>query len=68
MSARIERSLRIVQADEPASRPIDYWRKRPHAERLAEAFKLHHEGNELFRGGNPPFQFCIEVRDARRGF
>ena len=68
MSDRIERTLRVVEVDEPARRPVDYWRTRSYEERLAEAFKLHREGNELFRGGNPPFLFQIEIRrDNDRG-
>lgn len=65
MSGQIERVLRVVAADEPLPTTSAYWRARPVTERLAEAFRLHHEGNALFLGGDPPFQFCIEVRDGR---
>lgn len=62
MNFRIERTFRLLEADEPQPRPVDYWRTRPFEERLAATLELHHEGNDLFRGGNPPFEFCIEIR------
>jgi hypothetical protein len=62
MSGRIERVVRLLDANERQPRPIDYWRTRSFEERLAATFELHVEGNELFRGGNPPFEFCIEIR------
>lgn len=62
MSARVERTLRLLGVDEPAPNAAAYWRKRSAAERLAETLKLHREGNELFRGGNPPFSYEIRTR------
>ena len=64
MSGRIERTIRIVQAGEALPRRTDYWRTRSREECLAETLKLHREGNELFRGGNPPFVFTITSRDG----
>ena len=62
MNNRIERTLRVIPEGEAAPRPAAYWRTRPFEERLAEAMNLHRDGNELFKGGNPPFVFVIKVR------
>lgn len=64
MSARIERTIRVVGEVDAERKPIDYWRTRSAAERLAETLRLHGEGNELFRGGNPSFVYEIRVRDV----
>lgn len=64
MSARIERTLRIVEVGD-ARRPLRASRDaRTHSQRLADALALHREGNALFKGGNPPFAFVWEWRDA----
>lgn len=64
MTMRIERTIRIAAEGEVQSKPIRYWRSRSAAERLAETLKLHREGNELLRGGNPPFVYVIGARDV----
>ncbi|MFT4255504.1 MAG: hypothetical protein QM599_00845 [Pseudoxanthomonas sp.] len=61
MSALV-RTLRFVDADERNTKPSRYWRSRPMEERLAETLKLHREGNELFKGGNPGFIHVMEFR------
>ncbi|MBN8480176.1 MAG: hypothetical protein J0L88_01160 [Xanthomonadales bacterium] len=64
MTTRIERTLRVIKEGEVAPKPALYWRARSFEERLAETLKLHREGNELFRGGNPPFVHVIRMRDV----
>jgi|GEM_PF-1236905 len=68
MSARVARTIRVVAEGEARRRPVAYWRARSLAERLAETLKVHREGNDLFRGGNPPFVYVMRLRnvDARR--
>lgn len=61
---RIERTIRVVTPGETEPKPARYWRSRPATERLAETLKLHREGNELLRGGNPPFVYVIRSRDV----
>lgn len=65
---RIERTIRVVAEGEPQPKPAAYWRTRSFSERLVETLKLHREGNELFRGGNPPFVYVLSRRhvDAAR--
>ncbi len=64
MNARIERTLRVIEDGETVPKPVVYWRTRSFEERLAETLKLHREGNDLFRGGNPPFVHVIRMRDV----
>ena len=67
MNACIERTIRVVAEGEAQSKPAKYWRTRSLAERLTETLKLHREGNELLRGGNPPFLYEIRLRDVDAG-
>lgn len=62
MSMRIERTIRVLAEGELRTKPAAYWRTRSFSERLAETLKLHREGNELFRGGNPPFVYVLRQR------
>ena len=64
MSGRIERSLRVIPDGRAAPKPVTYWRTRSHEERMLETLKLHREGNELFRKGNPAFVYVIRTRNA----
>ncbi|HRG16050.1 MAG TPA: hypothetical protein PLB00_08635 [Pseudomonadota bacterium] len=66
MSTRVQRTLTIVDTNEAPSRPVDYWRNRPLTERLNATLALHREGNELLRGGNPPFVFTLEIAHVER--
>jgi len=67
MSVRVERTIRVVAEGEAQQRPVAYWRTRSFAERLAETLKLHREGNDLFRGGNPPFIYVMRLRNVDAG-
>ncbi|MFT4198032.1 MAG: hypothetical protein QM601_08995 [Pseudoxanthomonas sp.] len=58
----IARILRFVDPGEQNAKPSRYWRTRSLEERLRETLKLHHEGNELFKGGNPDFSHVMEQR------
>jgi hypothetical protein len=58
----VVRTLRFVAPDERDAKPARYWRTRPLEERLTETLKLHREGNELFKGGNPVFVRVMELR------
>lgn len=64
MSARIERTLRVVEFDSTRRAPLASRDERNHSQRLADTLALHREGNLLFKGGNPPFAFVWEWRDA----
>jgi hypothetical protein len=66
MTNLVERTLTIVDTNEAPSRPVDYWRNRPLSERLDATLNLHREGNELLRGGNPPFVFTLEIAHVER--
>ncbi len=66
MSRKVERTIRVVDPDEPQSRPAEYWRTRPFVERLAEVLALHREGNRLFKSGHPPFVFEMKARHVER--
>ncbi len=61
MSGRVERTLRVIRDGEVLPKPVAYWRTRSYEERLAATLELHREGNELFRGGNPPFVNVIRM-------
>jgi hypothetical protein len=65
MSVPVERTIRVVAESERRTKPAHYWRQRPFEERLLQTFALHREGNELFKGGNPPFVFELRLRDVR---
>jgi hypothetical protein len=58
----IARTLRFVPPEEQNIKPSRYWKTLTHEERFRETLKLHKEGNELFKGGNPPFVYTIEFR------
>jgi len=58
------RTLRFVVPEEQDHRSARYWRTRPPEERFRETLKLHREGNDLFKGGNPSFAYVIELRDV----
>ena len=64
MTARVERTLRVsdMAAGDMPAKPVRYWRTRPMDERLRETLQLHHEGNALFKGGNPDFVYVMRVR------
>lgn len=62
MSGKLERVIRIRREHETMAKPVDYWHARPAQERLLETLNLHREGNDWFKGGNPPFQYVIKVR------
>jgi len=64
MSGRIERTLRVfdVATGEWPDKPVRYWRTRPLEERLRETLKLHRDGNDLFKGGNPDFEHVVELK------
>ncbi|MGO1073070.1 hypothetical protein [Lysobacter sp. CA199] len=64
MNARIARTARFAAPEEQNSGSVRYWRSRPVEERLQETLNLHREGNELFKNGNPPFAYVIELRDV----
>jgi len=64
VSARVERTIRVVGDRETAVKRVAYWRTRSAEDRLAETLLLHREGNDLFRGGNPAFAYVIEMRDV----
>ncbi|SDY69868.1 hypothetical protein SAMN04487939_10565 [Lysobacter sp. yr284] len=64
MSAGVVRTLRFVAPDEQNAGSSRYWRSRPLEERLQQTLNLHREGNELFKNGNPPFAYVIELRDV----
>jgi hypothetical protein len=66
MTRVVERTIRFVGNEEPVPKPCEYWLTRSFSERLAATLQLHREGNELFRGGNPPFVFDIRTRDVER--
>jgi hypothetical protein len=66
MTRVVERTIRLVDDGKPVPRPGEYWLTRSFSERLAATLQLHREGNELFRGGNPPFVFDIRTRDVER--
>lgn len=61
----VARTLRFVAPDEQNVNACAYWRTRSPEERLAETLKLHREGNELFKGGNPGFVLQLEWRHVR---
>lgn len=65
MSAGVEKIFRFVSDGVREPGPAHYWRSRPFEERLKETLDLHREGNELFKGGNPPFAHVIEIRHVR---
>jgi len=62
MSMPIERTIRVIRDGEVVPKHVTYWRTRSAEERLAETLKLHREGNDLFRGGNPEFVYVIRTR------
>ena len=62
MTRRIERTIRIVDGDTTPPSQVAYWRTRSPTDRLAEMLRLHREGNDLFRGGNPIFVYEIRTR------
>ena len=63
MSIRVERTIRVVERVDAETKPTAYWRTRSATERLAETLWLRREGNDLFRGGNPPFVYeCFPRR------
>ena len=64
MNTRIARTMRFVAPDEQNAQSLRYWRSRPPEERLQETLNLHREGNELFKNGNPPFAYVIELREV----
>ncbi|MEI2428632.1 hypothetical protein RDV84_00475 [Lysobacter yananisis] len=64
MTTGVVRTLRFVAPEERDAGTVRYWRSRPPEERLQETLNLHREGNELFKGGNPPFAYVIELRDV----
>ena len=66
MSNHVERTLHVVAADEPPSRPVDYWSQQTTTARLLATIELHREGNALLRGGNPPFVYTLEVVNVDR--
>jgi len=61
----VARTLRFATPEEQNVKTRTYWRTRPAEERLAETLKLHREGNELFKGGNPGFVHYLELRHVR---
>lgn len=66
MSSRVERTLSIFDPNDDLPRQVNYWRSRPLSERLDATLALHREGNELLRGGNPPFVFTLEIAHVER--
>ncbi|MGB3392331.1 MAG: hypothetical protein WA956_09225 [Stenotrophomonas sp.] len=58
----VARTLRFAAPEEQNAKASAYWRTRSPEERLAETLKLHREGNELFKGGNPAFVHQLELR------
>ncbi|QWP76459.1 hypothetical protein J5226_23215 [Lysobacter sp. K5869] len=64
MNAGVVRTLRFVAPEEQGDGSVRYWRSRPPEERLQETLNLHREGNALFKNGNPPFAYVIELRDV----
>ncbi len=64
MSEGVVRTLRFVAPGEQDAGTARYWRSRPPEERLQETLNLHREGNELFKNGNPPFAYVLELRDV----
>ena len=63
MTDRIERVISSFSLGEQPKQ-VHHWRTRPVAERLAETFRLHREGNDIFRGGNRPFTYTFEPFDV----
>jgi hypothetical protein len=64
MNRRVERTIRVIDDHKATPSQVAYWRTRSPMERLEEMLRLHREGNDLFRGGNPDFVYIIRTRDV----